>query len=106
MAENKRDFYFEGYMSGYRDGIRNTLHSMEKKNEQEDFADLPISAMCISTRAKNCLRKAGCENITDVMELQEKKIAVMRGLGEKSAREIAIWLDEHGFVATAWHKCL
>ena len=95
--------YQKGYLAGYRDGIIAAIQG----NAKENFSsDLSVEVMQISTRAKNCLIRAGCNYISEVAKLSDERIATMRNLGPKSASKIAQWLDQHGISYSAWFKYL
>ena len=99
------DQYYKGYIAGYRDGIVDGFAG-KRILPEGNVVDLPINAMQISARARNCLAAAGCSKVTDVFALSEQVISTMRNLGAKSAAEIAVWLDEHGICYSAWSKYL
>ena len=97
--------YRKGYVAGFRDG----LIAAQRKTEYalaENMQDLPIDTMQISARAKNCLIRIGCRYISEVAKLSDQSIATMRGLGLKSATEIAQCLDEMGIHYSAWCRYL
>ena len=97
--------YYKGYVAGYRKGIVDGLAG-KRLEPVETIADLPINAMRISARARNCLAAAGCSSVADVVALGEQVISSMRNLGVKSAAEIAAWLAEYGICYSAWSKYL
>ena len=105
MTDHPDDLYYKGYIAGYYDGIAAAKQGIITENTK-DVSYLPIQAMAISSRAKNCLMHSGCIYIKDVSSLSEHAIASMRGLGTKTASEIACWLDDHGIRYSAWHKYL
>ena len=104
MALPQDPVYYKGYLMGYLDGVRDTLHGTATETTANSLKNLPIQAMELSTRARNCLTRAGCVTIGDVTNLSEAKLSVMRNLGIKTAAEIAHWLDDHGFRHSAWSK--
>ena len=98
--------YQKGYLAGYRDGLKAAAQGKVRINFTEDMPDLPIDAIPLSARAKNCLRNSGCSYASDIAELSEHRIATMRNLGPKSAAEIAQWPDQQGIHYSAWCKYL
>ncbi len=55
------------------------------------LSDLPIDELELSVRAYNCLRRAGCATVGDVLRFAEdsdKGLMRIRNLGAKSAKEI------------------
>lgn len=100
------DLYQKGYMAGYWDGVSDAANGKAVSKIEGELEMLPINAMNLSTRAYNCLNRAGCESIADVVALDGYRIATMRNLGPKTACEIAKWLQEHGIGYSAWGKYL
>lgn len=61
------------------------------------LSDIPIDELELSVRAYNCLRRAGCCTVGDVLrfaEDSEKGLMRIRNLGTKSAREIMAKIEE------------
>ena len=56
--------------------------------EHLDFSSVGIEVLDLNARPYNCLKRANCNKISDVLELQEEEIRNMRNMGEKSAKEI------------------
>lgn len=92
----------KGYLEGYKDGFRDGKNGIKREEQCGEFKVLPINMMPLSTRARNCLTAAGCVSVADVADLEESKIARIRNLGKKTAKEIAIWLVENGIFDSAW----
>lgn len=106
METRTKDSYYKGYVAGYRDGVRDGANGRNLETLDSDIANYPIEVMALSSRAQNCLSKAGCTYIHDVVTLSEYTIETMRNLGTKTASEIAQWLDDHGICYSAWSKYL
>lgn len=105
--ERKTDSqYYKGYIAGYRDGIKAAISGKIQNPEEMTVLDLPIKASGLSARACNCLERAGCTYIADVVNLSDRTIATMRNIGVKTAGEIASWLDDHGICYSAWSAYL
>ena len=98
--------YQKGYIAGYRDGLKAATQENANIHFTEDMPNLPIDALPLSARAKNCLKHSGCSYAADIAKLSEQRIATMRNLGPKSAAEIAQWLDQQGIHYSAWCKYL
>jgi DNA-directed RNA polymerase alpha subunit len=105
MNDLQKEIYRKGYIAGYRDGLR---AAKEGRIPQVNgsVAEVPIQAMDISTRAKNCLLMAGCLHVADVIALDEKRIATMRNLGVKTLAEICHWLEKNGVHDSAWSRII
>ncbi len=98
IRENHRGFckgYSQGYQEGYADG-------RSGKQPGKEFEDMPIEALCLSTRALNCLRGCQCTRVSDVVALSEEAIWRMRNLGKHTAREIATALRDRKIFHTPW----
>lgn len=93
-ADSYTKGYQHGYLNGFRDGSRQACPS--------EFPDLPLEYMGLSTRARNCLTRAGMECIRDVASANYTKIQHIRQLGPKSADEVARTLWAMGIRGTAW----
>ncbi len=91
--------YRQGYLAGYRDGV---AAGQAGKTAEPELPDLPVDALGLSARARNCLRAAGCERVADVARLSAEAIYRMRGLGRLGADEIARSLHDHGILLTDW----
>ncbi len=95
--------YREGYLAGYRDGLAAGLAG---ERAEPELLELPVEALGLPARARNCLRGAGCERVGDVARLSAEQILRMRGLGRLSADQIARSLRLHGIRPTAWDTFL
>ena len=98
--------YYKGYITGYRDGVKDAALGKVADGQSSDIGKLPIQAMGLSTRACNCLVYCGCTHVEDVIALSSYAIMSMRNLGPKTASEIARWLTEHGILCSAWAEYL
>lgn len=106
MERNRGDRYCEGYIAGYLDGVRDGRNGKEADFAEGDMAALPVRAMDVSARARNCLSAAGCGQVADILALDARTVATMRNLGVKTAAEIAHWLDGHGIRSSVWARYL
>ncbi len=102
MKEQEK-VYRQGYLAGYRDGI---AAGRSGKAAAPELPDLPIEALGLSARAVNCLHAYHCERVADVARLSADTIGRMRGLGRRTADEIARSLLEHRILPTAWEAFL
>ena len=81
MEEKQDDRYAERYIAGYWDGVNDTLNKREAILAADELMALPIKAMDVSTRVRNCLSQSGCRSVGDAASLSEKTIMTMRNLG-------------------------
>ena len=105
MDTDRESMYYKGYIAGYRAGIA-AAEQGNLPETNDELLSLPIETMQLSSRARNCLTRAGCRYILDVVSLSAPAIASMRNLGSKSASEIAGWLDQNGVCYSPWSKYL
>ena len=98
--------YYEGYLTGYRDGLLDAAAGRIPAALPEDLLSLPIKSMNLSARAIKCLSRSGCGTVQDAAALNDYAIANMRNMGKKTAAEVARWLNEHGVCGTAWQRYL
>ena len=69
-------------------------------------SNIPVAVMGLSVRARNCLVRAGCQTLADVLALEEEAVGRMRNLGPKTASEIAHWLADHYYFSSVWVQYL
>ncbi len=98
--------YNRGFADGYRAGLKDGAAGKQLAVPVEDLYSLPAAFLNLSSRALNCLTRQDCETIGDGATLPEKTILRMRGLGKKSAGEIANALFDRGILHTAWDAFL
>lgn len=104
LSEEYNRGYKQGYLAGYQAGVGAAIQGRQDSNVAEDVALLPVELMEVSTRAKNCLRKAGCNNIGNVINLEMNAVIRIKNLGKATGKEIATWLDAHGMPYTVWNQ--
>ena len=102
MEKAQLDLYSKGYVAGYRAGMEDASRGKTIEMIHQDWVNLPIEALELSTRAYNCLVGAGCVYIADVLALSDQTISTMRNLGKVTASEIAHSLDAIGLRYSRW----
>ena len=102
MDNRKESELYKAYIAGYRDGVADAYSGKAKNSMSNDPTKIPVSVMGMSTRACNCLVRAGCNTVADILALDEEGVRRMRNLGPKTAAEIANWLVEHYYFSNAW----
>jgi len=93
--------YQKGYHLGYCDGYQAKVSATPATSS---IHEQPIEMLNLSVRALNCLHGAGCRYIRDVVNLDRDEIWRMRGLGIKTADEIARAILNCGFRNTHWDR--
>ena len=91
-----------GYDQGYQDGYSDGKNGREQPSVSEEIMNHPIESLGLSVRAFNCLRRAQCLRVGDVIRLSAEQIEGLPTLGPKSANEIACTLRDIGIPNTSW----
>ena len=62
----------------------------------EQIMQVPITDFELSARSRNCLERAGIQNLGDLTEITEEQLLAGKNFGETSLKEISAILDQHG----------
>lgn len=95
--------YRKGFRAGFAEGRK---VSQIPPAQQDALLDQPIGCLELSTRAYNCLIRAGCCQLRDVAAMSRFQIQATRNLGAKGATEIARAMLAQGIRDTAWEDFL
>lgn len=106
MEMPKESQYYKAYITGYRDGVADAYSGKVQAHKTRDPAKIPVTVLGLSTRACNCLVRANCQTVADVLALDEYAVRTMRNLGPKTAAEIAQWLVDHYYFSSVWVQYL
>ncbi len=98
--------YNKGYAQGYQAGLADGLAGKRPGDSWQELHSLPLEYLDLSVRARNCLTGWGCISVADVAALPEDAIVRMRGLGKRTADEIARALAAQNIRHTAWDSYL
>ena len=63
----------------------------------QEHLDLPIEALDLSERPRNCLRRAQIQTVGELVEKTEEDLLNITNFGQKSLEEVVAKLDELGF---------
>lgn len=63
----------------------------------QEHLDLPIEALDLSERPRNCLRRAQVQTVGELIEKTEEDLLNITNFGQKSLEEVVVKLDELGF---------
>ena len=63
----------------------------------QEHLDLPIEALDLSERPRNCLRRAQVQTVGELIEKSEDDLLNITNFGQKSLEEVTAKLDELGF---------
>ena len=63
----------------------------------QEHLDLPIEALDLSERPRNCLRRAQIQTVGELVEKTEDDLLNITNFGQKSLEEVVAKLDELGF---------
>ena len=94
--------YKTGYDQGYKDGYADGQNGFEQPSISEELLNHPIDSLGLSVRAYNCLLRADCKRVGDVVRLSKDQIQRIRNLGAKTANEIACVIRDLGIPNTSW----
>ena len=101
LTNCRRIAYRNGYCDGYHAAKAQTGSSLNRTAN-----DCTIDMLPISERTKRCLRQKSLHKIQDLIDLSDQQITAIRGLGQKSATEIAVALEDLNIQNTCWAKYL
>ena len=87
-----------GFKLGYNDGYECGSSNQENGDMPPSlFKETPISALGLSSRAKNCMYRLGYTTVEEVAALTYDDLMKVRGLGKLSYEEIIEKLDAMGY---------
>ena len=66
-------------------------------SSNHEHLDLPIEALDLSERPRNCLRRAQVQTVGELIEKTEEDLLNITNFGQKSLEEVVAKLDELGF---------
>jgi len=98
--------YIQGFHTGYKKAESDFSCGENHKCAMKDILELPIQALGLSTRVENCLIRAGCSSIQDVVNIQDPKIRRTRYMGPTAARDVARALDSFNIHCAVWMQYL
>ena len=106
LKESRRVAYHNGYCDGYIAAARCAGLELSQLYCDSSVLDYSIDILQLSERTKHCLRNNGLTGIRDVVNLSDRQIRSMRGLGKQCANEVVTALHRHHILHTAWDKYL
>lgn len=68
----------------------------KEEDKQVKLMELPIEEMDLSVRSYNCLKRAGINNIQDLIKKSKNDMFKVRNLGAKSVEEVIQKLESYG----------
>ncbi|HAG09001.1 MAG TPA: DNA-directed RNA polymerase subunit alpha [Desulfotomaculum sp.] len=83
--------------SGYTTTV-NTVEVKEEKEEnpKEKYLDMSIEDLDLSMRSYNCLKRAGINTVSELLQRNDEEMMKVRNLGKKSLEEVIKKLNELG----------
>ncbi len=70
---------------------------VQQSEDGKEHLDLPIEALDLSERPRNCLRRAQVQTVGELIEKTEEDLLNITNFGQKSLEEVVAKLDELGF---------
>lgn len=101
-----KELYYKAYVAGYRAGMIDAAKGYEINLDAACVEDIPLEATPLCKRTRNRLIYFGCKYVRDVAALSDFDIHRVRRFGDKSAAEVASYLDSLGICHSAWNKYL
>ncbi|MGB4023629.1 MAG: DNA-directed RNA polymerase subunit alpha C-terminal domain-containing protein, partial [Acutalibacteraceae bacterium] len=65
-------------------------------SELEKMLEMPVEELELSMRSFNCLKRAGINNVGELIQKTEQEISKVRNMGKKSLEEVKNKLAELG----------
>jgi DNA-directed RNA polymerase subunit alpha len=85
-----------GLFADMADGIGLELGDVVATESSSPDLDLPIEALDLSERPRNCLRRAQVHTVGELVEKTEDDLLNITNFGQKSLEEVTAKLDELG----------
>jgi len=85
-----------GMFADMDDGIGLELGDVVEAESSSPDLDLPIEALDLSERPRNCLRRAQIQTVGELVEKSEEDLLNITNFGQKSLEEVTAKLDELG----------
>lgn len=96
LAQERNEAYRRGFAAGYQNG------QTAKEPKPLQNPDMPVEMLELSYRSVSCLKRAGLHTVGEVMALHEEQIRCIRGMGNKTAAEVANALQKAGLSCPLW----
>ena len=98
--------YYQGFQAGYLKAESDFSCGENHKSAPWDILELPIQALGLSTRVQNCLIRAGCSSIQDVVNLSDRQTRCTHHMGPAAARDVAKALEAYNIHSAVWMQYL
>jgi DNA-directed RNA polymerase subunit alpha len=85
-----------GLFADFGEGIGLQLGDVVAAESTSPDLDLPIEALDLSERPRNCLRRAQIQTVGELVLKTEEDLLNITNFGQKSLEEVAAKLDELG----------
>lgn len=76
--------------------LNTEIDKQEKEQPRAQRLASPVSELCLSIRATNCLRAANIKNIGDLIEKEEGDLLKLNNFGRSTLKEIRYKLSQWG----------
>jgi DNA-directed RNA polymerase subunit alpha len=90
-----------GLFAGMGEGVGLELGDVAVAESSSPDLDLPIEALDLSERPRNCLRRAQVKTVGEIVQKTEDDLLNITNFGQKSLEEVIAKLDELGLSLTA-----
>jgi len=85
-----------GLFADFGEGVGLELGDVVTAESSSPDLDLPIEALDLSERPRNCLRRAQIQTVGELVLRTEEDLLNITNFGQKSLEEVAAKLDELG----------
>ena len=97
-----RQGYLCGYRTGYQDAVQDKENEVLRQVSENEVLDAPIETMDIPVRVVHCLDRLGYRTVREIANLPAARILSLRGIGKRSAVQVANALRAYGVEGTEW----
>ena len=81
---------------GLTDQTMPVPHSEREDNQKDKVLEMTIEELDLSVRAYNCLKRAGINNVAELVQRNQEDMMKVRNLGKKSLEEVEQKLEALG----------
>lgn len=110
LEQKSKTEYQRGYQNGFVEGVESQRNESCDESEIErylnDEKNIPLEELGLSIRSFNCLKRAGCNTLGDVLSITPEQAMKVRNLGRMSAREVAHALIKMNIMESSWNVFL
>lgn len=96
LQKVRENAYRNGYITGRYDEAQSQFDEMPPLSDRLP-SEVTVEELDLSVRSYNCLKRAGVEKLSDILDMTMSEVAALRNLGAKSLHEIMFVLKNLGY---------